>query len=106
MTRVYIAGPMSGYPGHNFAAFNAWAAKLRETGYDVANPVDINPDATTPWNTYLKQDLSRVLQCDVVAVLPGWELSRGAKLEVEVAQAVGIATVPIAVLLRNEVSAV
>lgn len=29
MKRIYISGPMSGMPEHNFPAFNAEAARLR-----------------------------------------------------------------------------
>lgn len=101
MTKVYIAGPMSHYAGHNFEAFNVAAYSLAIAGFEVMNPVDINPDASTPWSACLKQDLPRLLDCEAVAVLPGWELSRGACLEVHVAKAVGIPTLPINVFLEG-----
>lgn len=98
MSRVYIAGPMSNYPGHNFKAFNTAASLLTLGGHTVVNPVDINPDPTSRWADCLKQDLPRLLECDMVVVLPNWELSKGAKLEVHVAQAVGIPTLPLHLL--------
>ena len=101
MTRVYIAGPMSHYYGRNFAAFHHAAHELRMQGFEVMNPVDINPDSSTPWAACLKQDLPRLLSCDAIAVLPGWELSRGARLEVHVAHEVGIPTLPLAVFLEG-----
>lgn len=99
MTKVYIAGPMSHYAGHNFEVFHDAAHELRMHGFEVMNPVDINPDASTPWAACLKQDLPRLLDCDAVAVLPGWDLSKGALLEVHVAQAVNIPTLPLQVFL-------
>ena len=93
--RVYISGPMSGYPGWNFAAFNDAASQLRELGYEVVNPVDINTDVTMPWAECLKADLAAVLECTDVACLAGWELSRGAVLEVHVAMALSIPCRPI-----------
>ncbi|WP_457825134.1 DUF4406 domain-containing protein, partial [Staphylococcus aureus] len=35
MTRIYVAGPMSGLPELNFPAFHAAAAELRAQGFDV-----------------------------------------------------------------------
>ena len=93
--RVYISGPMSGYPGWNFAAFNDAASQLRELGYEVVNPVDINTDVTMPWAECLKADLAAVLECTDVACLAGWELSRGAVFEVHVAMALSIPCRPI-----------
>ena len=93
--RVYISGPMSGYPGWNFATFNDAALQLRAMGYEVCNPVDINTDVTTPWAECLKADLAALLECTDVACLSGWELSRGAQLEVHVAMALNIPCRPI-----------
>ncbi len=95
MRRVYVSGPMSGYPGFNFANFNDAARQLRAMGYGVVNPVDINTDTTTPWAECLRADLRALLDCTDVACLPGWELSRGAMLEVHVAMALGIPCRPI-----------
>jgi DNA primase len=88
--RIYVSGPMTGIPEHNFPAFNAESARLRALGYEVVNPVDINPDPGTPWNECLKADLRALLDCDTIALLPGWEGSKGAHLEVHVAHRVGI----------------
>jgi hypothetical protein len=87
--RIYVSGPMTGIPDHNFPAFNAEAARLRALGYEVVNPVDVNPDHGTPWAECLRNDLLALLQCDGIALLPGWESSRGAALELHVARALG-----------------
>ena len=88
--RVYISGPMSGLPEHNFPAFNAEAAQLRSLGYEVINPVDINGDSSTPWEECLRRDLIELLGCDILALLPGWQISKGAQLELHVAHRVGM----------------
>lgn len=94
---VYIAGPMEGYENFNFPAFNAAAERLRDLGYDVRNPAangDINAadpnKATKPREWYLKRDLEWLLECDMVLVLEGWEMSRGARMEVQVARNLGL----------------
>jgi hypothetical protein len=90
MKRIYISGAMSGMPDHNFPLFNACAAKLRRLMFEVVNPVDINPDIGTPWQECLKADLHALLGCDTIMMLPGWEGSSGAHLEMHVAHRVGI----------------
>lgn len=88
--RIYISGPMSGLPEHNFPAFHAEAARLRELGYDVVNPADLNPDPGKGWKDCLRVDLLELLGCDAIAMLPGWQKSEGAHLEMHVAHRVGI----------------
>lgn len=83
--RVYVSGPMTGLPGLNFAAFHEAAAKLRAAGYDVVNPAELNPDMTTPWAQCMRADIKALCDCDAVALLPGWEGSKGAHLEIHVA---------------------
>lgn len=88
--RIYISGPMSGLPEHNFPAFHAEAARLRDLGYDVVNPADLNPDPGKGWKDCLRVDLLELLGCDAIAMLPGWQKSEGAHLEMHVAHRVGI----------------
>lgn len=102
--RVYVAGPMAGIPGHNFPAFHAEAARLRALGHDVLSPAEkageqaataaqehgLEFRETQTYKDFLKADLRMVLDSDAVQLLPGWENSRGATLEVHVARAVGI----------------
>lgn len=94
--RVYLAGPMSGIDQHNFPAFHGAADLLRDLGLDVASPAELDGDppdrqpTEREWQAYLRRDLPVMLDCDAVVVLPGWEDSRGARLEVRTALAVGI----------------
>lgn len=44
MKRIYIAGPMRGYPEHNVPAFNRAADRFRALGWDVVNPVDLSAE--------------------------------------------------------------
>jgi hypothetical protein len=80
--KVYISGPMTGLPGHNFDAFNEAERRLRAAGFDVENPAEKGIVEGWTWEDYLKYDLVRMFECDAVATLPGWQDSRGANLEV------------------------
>ena len=87
MTTLYISGGMSGLPDHNFPAFFAAEDLLTAAGYQVLNPARQGIIKGWEWEDYLRHDLHEVLRADGVATLPGWRLSKGARLEVYVAQA-------------------
>lgn len=90
MKRVYISGPMTGLPNLNFPAFNAEAERLRGIGLEVVNPAELNPDPAATWHDCMRTDLKALLDCDTLALLPGWQKSSGAHLEMHVAHRVGI----------------
>lgn len=98
MSRVYLAGPMRGLPEFNFPAFHQAASVLRSCGFDVWSPAErdeaegFNPkgDEAKPLAYYMRFDLPAVCEADQIVVLPGWEQSQGAQLEVYVARACGI----------------
>lgn len=86
MTTLYICGPMTGLPGLNFDAFFEADKKLRDAGYEVLNPADrAGRTAGKPWEWYLRRCIKDVADADGLAVLPGWNRSRGAQLEHHIA---------------------
>lgn len=104
MKRIYLSGPMTGLPGLNFSAFNLAAAQLRALGYEVVNPAEKQSElGELSWEAYLREDLRDMLTCDTIALLPGWEASKGAHLELHVAHRVGITVVDVAALHRQEI---
>lgn len=100
--RVYVAGPMTGIPHHNTPAFDVAAARIRAAGHEAVSPPDItraNPqqgirsDGTISSSAYaalVRLDLIALLDCDAMVVLPGWTRSKGSKLELAVALAIGL----------------
>jgi nucleoside 2-deoxyribosyltransferase len=91
MRRVYLAGPMTGLPEHNYPAFAERPAALRALGYDVVSPAEgADADAPLAWEEWMRRDIKLLLDCEAVACLPGWERSRGATLEVHIARALGM----------------
>lgn len=88
--RIYIAGPMTGLPGYNFAAFNAKAAELRAEGWHVENPAEHGHIDGAGWADYLRWDISRIATCGAIYLLPGWQASKGASLEVAIGKALGV----------------
>ena len=89
--RIYISGPMTGHDDHNFPAFYAAAVRFRQAGWDVANPAENFGGRTDlPREAYLRADMAMLAQSDAIALLPGWERSAGATLEVVLAKEIGL----------------
>ncbi|HEF4732723.1 MULTISPECIES: DUF4406 domain-containing protein [Burkholderia cepacia complex] len=88
--KLYLAGPMTGYPELNFPSFHAEAKRLRALGFEVVNPAEINADMSMPWRECMKADIRELLTCDGVAMLDGWEQSKGARLEHHIALALSL----------------
>lgn len=94
--KVYVSGPMRGYPDFNYPAFDAAAERLRALGCEVVNPVDIGRAFGTAdeinaspelVEKVLRADLSAVAGCDTIYLLRGWTTSEGARRELNVALA-------------------
>lgn len=92
--RVYIAGPMTGLPEFNFPAFNRAAARLRHDGWHVENPAEHGHVEGAGWADYLRWDISRIATCGAIYLLPGWSKSKGAILEVHIAQVLDLRVIP------------
>lgn len=106
--RVYIAGPMTGYPEYNFPAFDRATEQWRAAGHDVVSPAEMtrslfkarfgdefDPTSTDAriaaggdiYRDFLREDIRHILDCDAIALLPGWEKSKGVAVELTVARA-------------------
>ena len=104
MRRGYVSGPMRGYPDCNYPAFMAAAKALREHGWWVFNPAEMDEardheppeDGPAAWRHYAKRDTRVLIELlkaengDAVVVLPGWGKSVGASAEVALGQWVGL----------------
>lgn len=90
VTRLYIAGPMTGLPELNFPAFHAEAARLRALGFDVENPAENVAPACGSWLGFMRLAIVQLARCDGVVMLPGWNASRGANVEHDLALGLGL----------------
>lgn len=121
--KVYIAGPMTGYPQFNFPAFIAAADLLRGRGWEVISPAELDdeedraramasPDGGVihytngkTWGDFLARDVKLLADdgIEAIYVLPGWESSKGARLETFVGFLSGL---PIYELMGNRITLV
>lgn len=101
--RIYLAGPMTGLPDFNYPAFNREAARLRDLGYDVENPAENPENHDKRWETYMRLAIPQMLTCDMVAVLPGAALSRGAVVEISLARQLAMPVVDAASIRQKPI---
>lgn len=90
--KLYLSGPMTGKPDFNYPLFNSVAEELRQRFHQVINPAELKvPDPgldknpTEMWAYYLSHAIKVMLECSVIVLLPEWESSRGAVVEVNLA---------------------
>ena len=99
LTVLYISGPMSGRPGYNYPAFREAERQLVAAGFVVVSPRQRLIEGKTH-DEYLAFDLQQMeVAHDVyavnvgarcgVALLPGWENSKGVAQELERARGYG-----------------
>ena len=87
---IYIAGPMAGILDYNAKAFYAACDKLRADGWMPINPVAFNGvfgrDPTGKLlDAVCESERAAIPFLDAIYLLKGWENSKGAKRELEVA---------------------
>ena len=102
---VFLSGPMTGLADYNRPAFNDAERRVKEMGAaDVFNPAHFG--LGRPHESYMLDTLSEltvgvwddtlmryVPYWDVIAMLPCWRRSHGAKVEKAVADAIGVEVV-------------
>ena len=97
---VYISGPMTGLPDLNRDAF-AWAeAQVIAAGLTPVNPHTLC-DPSWDWNRCMRADVTALCACDALLLLPGWERSNGAQLELHIAHRLGLVVLTDADALRE-----
>lgn len=94
--KVYIAGPMRGYPNWNHEAFDAAEARWRAAGHIAFSPAatdralgygSIGGDVGLAQLRHVMMiDIIAIFNADAIALLPGWERSRGVAVEVALAR--------------------
>ena len=88
--KVYISGPITGVDFGNRFAFSSARAVLELCGYEAVDPSKVQLDDEATWADYMRADLKLLLDCDFIYMLEGWEDSKGARLERELAENLGI----------------
>ena len=94
--RIYLSGKITGLDKEVYSRQFERAETFYKTGgFDVVNPVKIgeevlkiNPKAE--WQDFMIRDLEALRTCTHIALLEGWEDSKGAKMEKAEAEKMGL----------------
>lgn len=81
----YISGMITGKEEAARKEFAFASQYVRWTGNETVNPFDNGLTEDDTWERHLAVDILNLLHCDAILQLPGWENSRGARLEYEIA---------------------
>ncbi len=100
---------MRGFENYNYPAFDRCARVLRDQGWNVINPAELDRDQGKPIssaydfdpdNCYedhefmrsaLRRDMVAICEeCTAIYMMSGWEKSKGANAELALARALGI----------------
>jgi len=122
MSYYYLAGPMTGYPDFNFAAFDTAKADLERMGFGIVSPADLDrehgfdphgmegtPEELDALGFHredaIARDIAAIASRDCVGIftLPGAEGSKGARVEIALAEFLGK---PVAAISGAEYSSV
>jgi hypothetical protein len=81
---------MRGIKDSNFPEFDKNRDYLKNLGWDVISPADLDRKYGVDWTrepteeefkTIMRHDYAAMLECDAIAFLLGWQASKGAQLE-------------------------
>jgi nucleoside 2-deoxyribosyltransferase len=88
--KVYISGPITNDPDHA-EKFAAAFIDLYSQGHDPVSPVDIGRELKASMGReptryeYMRADIKAMMDCDAICMLPGFNDSWGAKIELWIA---------------------
>jgi hypothetical protein len=96
MTRVYLSGKITGREKAEYEMQFLRAENFyKGCGFEVVNPcklsealLHINPEAE--YEDFMKEDLKALKACTHIALLEGWESSKGANREKAEAEKLGL----------------
>ncbi|MBQ8191131.1 MAG: DUF4406 domain-containing protein [Bacteroidaceae bacterium] len=91
MKKVYISGAIAHHDlSERKEAFKAVERELAEMGFEPVNPFNNGVPDEAHWMHHMRADIRMLTECDYIYMLKGWEYSKGAKLEHDVATSIGV----------------
>ena len=104
---LYLSAPMTGVPRFNYHALYLTSQELQEAGFTTINPAAMDSEEIqeAAWlsatgdpadlpgfdmATTIRDNVEHLLLCDGICLLEGWESSKGALMELAVAERLGL----------------
>ena len=83
--RVYLIGPMTGLPKHNYPAFFKVEQEILAAGHVPLSPARHGLPTHLDRAVYMRMSFSLLMQAEAIHLLDGWQESAGARLELDMA---------------------
>lgn len=83
--KAYISGKITGMEEKARELFDQAEKEVISLGYEPINPMKLNHTHDLTWEAYMKQDIKALCDCDVIYLLRNYSDSRGALLELAIA---------------------
>lgn len=84
--KIYLSGKITGLELSDAQKLFENAEKEMSQFYDVVNPMKLRHDHDQTWESYMKEDIKAMMDCQFICMLPNWEQSKGAKIEKDLAE--------------------
>ena len=78
--KVYISGRVTNQPDFK-QRFSDAEQTLISQGHEVVNPVNLPHDHDKSWQSYMKEDIKAMMDCEAIYLLSNWMQSTGAVIE-------------------------
>jgi len=90
-TKIYIAGPITGYDlNERKREFDFNQSLLEVEGFEVVNPMALPHNHDKSWESYMRECIAALITCDEIFMLKNWRASKGARIEMYIAFEMGM----------------
>lgn len=88
--KIYISGKITGLPIEEVEDnFYNVQNRLEDAGFKVVNPLNNGLSFDDKWEDHMKEDIKLLMECNTIYLLSNWKDSKGAKIERDIAVALG-----------------
>lgn len=92
--KIYLSGRITGKDIELVKlCFESAETRFVSQGHEVVNPLKIEHNHDKSWESYMKADIAELLKCDAIYMIGDWYKSRGAMLELNIANELKLKTI-------------
>lgn len=90
--KIYLSGKITGMENEAHYVFQNAEENLQKLYPDseIINPMKLNHNHNKKWESYMKVCIIELCQSDMIVMLPNWQDSKGATLELDLATQLNI----------------